>query len=67
MTIGVDCGNILIRGEQYLLIAKMLVHGDVISCATGLVHYKARQFNTLLNVRRDVNSWMRVTDKINKQ
>ena len=42
------------------------MHEDVISWVTGLLHYNAKQFITLLNVHEYVNSWERVPNKINK-
>ena len=57
-----------IRGDQCLWIVKILLvlaRGDVISWVIGLLHYNyTGQFITLLNVRRDVNSWVRVTPEI---
>ena len=58
-------GIILIRGDQCLWIVKsLLVLGDVISWVTGLLHYNARQFITLLNVCKDVNLWVSVAHEI---
>ena len=34
--------------------------------SNGLLHYNARQFITLINIRWDVNSWVRVTDEIHE-
>ena len=63
------CGLMLIRGDQCLWIVKILLvlaRGDVISWVIGLLHYNyTGQFITLLNVRRDVNSLVRVTPEIN--
>ena len=51
------CEIILIRWGQCSWICWL--RGDVISWVTGLLHYNARQFITLLNIRWDVNSWVR--------
>ena len=51
---------ILIRRDQCLWIIKIkLVRGDVISWVTGLRHYNASQLITSLNVRGEVNSWVK--------
>ena len=42
----------------------LLVCGDVISLVTGLLHYNARQFITLLNVYGDVSLWVHLIHKI---
>ena len=42
----------------------LLVRGEVISWLTGLWHYNARKFISSLNVRWDVNLWVRVTHEI---
>ena len=48
------------------IIKILLVQGDVISWVTGLLHFSARQFMTLLNVCGDINSWVSVTHKIHE-
>ena len=54
------CGIILIGESQCLWIVKiLLVRGDVISWVTGLRHYNLRPFITSLNVRGDINLWVR--------
>ena len=51
--------SFLFVGGQYSWIVKtLLVRGDVNSWVTGLLHYNARQFSTLLDVHGDVNSWV---------
>ena len=61
------CGIILTRQGQCALIIKiLLVRGDIISWATGLIHYNARRFITLFKVRGDVSSWVRVTHEIHE-
>ena len=58
---------ILIRRDQCLWIIKIkLVRGDVISWVIGLRHYNASQLITSLNVRGDVNSWVRMTDEMHQ-
>ena len=39
---------------------------DVIFWVIGLKHYNAGQFITLLNIRGDVNSWVRENQKIHE-
>ena len=57
------CGIILIRGGQCSwIVIILLVRGDVISWATGLLHKDARQSITLW--RRDMNSLVRVNQEI---
>ena len=57
-----------LRNHSYSLgiIKILLVRGKVISWVTGLLHYNARQFITLLNVHGDINSWVGVTHKIHE-
>ena len=65
------CGFIItrqsIRRVQFSVNVKiLLVHGDIFSWVTGLMHYNARQFNTLFKVHGDANSWVRVTHEIHE-
>ena len=58
-------GITIIHGCQCSRIVKiLLVRENVMSWVPGLLHYNARQFITLFNVREDVNSWVRVTLEI---
>ena len=45
-------------GQCSWILKILLVRGDVISWATGLLHYYVREFSTLLNVIGDANSCM---------
>ena len=54
------CGTILIHGGVCSRIVNiLLVCEDVILWVTGLLHYNARQFITLLNIHGDLNSQVR--------
>ena len=57
----------LIHGGQCLWIVKNLpVRWDVVLWITALLHYNARQLYTLLNIRGDITSWVRVIHEIIK-
>ena len=43
------------------IIKNVLVCWDIILWVTGLLYYNGRWFITMLNVRWDINSWVRVT------
>ena len=64
------CEIILIRGGQCSFIVKiLLVREDVISRVNAwsvIPYYNARHIITLLNVRGDVNSWVKGTYEIHE-
>ena len=60
-----DLCFILIYGGQCSKIVRiLLLHGDINSLVIGLLHYNARQFITLWNVRGDVHFLIRKIHEI---
>ena len=54
-------------GQCLWIVKILLVCGDIILWVIGLLHYiNTWQFTTLVNIREDVNLWVRVAHKIHE-